>query len=158
DVCVFNNTPTTEIYTLSLHAALPISPAHTHTHTVYYTFHKVPHTLSYTRALTHTQTLTHRLSHTDSHTQTLTHTHALTHTLHPTTITQHTTLTRHLTHTLILTPPHTHTSHYLSFTLPIVCSPTGHSIPDKPLGGHGSHVFPCVCIHPTLFALAPTER
>src|SRR4029434_11344690 len=34
----FNETATTEIYTLSLHDALPISHTHTHTHTHTFTF------------------------------------------------------------------------------------------------------------------------
>src|SRR4029434_1725421 len=41
----FNDTATTEIYTLSLHDALPISHTHTHTHT---------HTLTRKHTSTHT--------------------------------------------------------------------------------------------------------
>src|SRR4029434_7591010 len=53
-VC-FNDTATTEIYTLSLHDALPISHTHTHTHT---------HTL-----FCHTHA--HIFTHTDIHISTL---------------------------------------------------------------------------------------
>src|SRR4029434_11349917 len=44
----FNDTATTEIYTLSLHDALPISHTHAHTHT-------------------HTQGHRHKHTHTDTH-------------------------------------------------------------------------------------------
>src|SRR4029434_2494310 len=50
----FNDTATTEIYTLSLHDALPISPPHTTTpppHTT--TLLRTPHTLHYTTSTPH---------------------------------------------------------------------------------------------------------
>src|SRR4029434_11339797 len=53
-VFCFNDTAPTEIYTLSLHDALPISHTHTHTHT-----HTHPYTCRYLRVHTHTRSEEH---------------------------------------------------------------------------------------------------
>src|SRR4029434_2744396 len=87
----FNDTATTEIYTLSLHDALPISHTHTDTHI---------HTSVWgsSNTYTHHTHYTHTI-HTHTHTTHTIHTH----TSHPY---MHASLTPHTHNTH---PPHTHT-------------------------------------------------
>src|SRR4029434_11355230 len=60
-VCFFNDTATTEIYTLSLHDALPISLTHSHNHTHTHT-DRHPHAYTHRRSEEHTSELQSHLN------------------------------------------------------------------------------------------------